>query len=136
MHLCQNVLFIHAGSVYKLRVFQVAEANWLVTALVGIGACDNKSADASSPTCHTVVCVVITVHWSVLALAILLLCVLFSPLLLFMLASALISAVYDWITAILLLLRRALHGGAAPAAEGGPAANDVEGQDEGWEVPV
>lgn len=82
----------------------------------------------------TVVCVVITVHWTVLALAILLLCVLFSPLLLFMLASALISTVCDWIAAILLMLRRAIRGGGAAAAAG-PAA-DAEGQDEGWEVPV
>lgn len=86
------------------------------------------------------VCIVITVHWTVLALAILLLCVLFSPLLLFMLASALISTVCDWVAAILRLLRRAIRGGgpapAAAVAAGGAALGEGEGHDDGWEVPV
>ncbi len=37
LQLCQNVLFIHAGSVYKLRAFQVPESNMVLTGLVSVG---------------------------------------------------------------------------------------------------
>lgn len=53
MHLCQNVLFIHAGSVYKLRAFQVAEGNFLMSGLVGIGTCMLLSFSCCSHHRHT-----------------------------------------------------------------------------------
>lgn len=37
LHLCQNVLFIHAGTVYKLRAFQVSESNMFLSGVVSVG---------------------------------------------------------------------------------------------------
>lgn len=98
----------------------------------------SSHANKSSPcplTLLSVVCVVIVGHWLVLAVAILLLCLLFSPLLLVMLISALISAVVDFVGRLLRLMHRALLGGPAQAAVGAAHGGD-EVVDDGdmWEV--
>ncbi len=77
------------------------------------------------------VCVVLVGHWLVLVAAILLLCLLFSPLLLVMLISALISAVVDFVGRLLRLLHRAVLGGPAPPAHGVEVEEDA---DDMWEV--